>query len=111
VYKFTFLNLLMSFGWAVYLQVLHPQGKNPNKEDEFSAVGDMLLLGIPNIIPWHPEDQNDLAQPAFLGIQGVPASTSQTMVASGSKPDPHGPCSPEQLTKAQKMVAWLSFSL
>ena len=102
----------MSFGWAVYLQVLHPQGKNPlGLRMETSAVGDMLLLGIPNIIPWHPEDQNDLAQLEFLGIAGVPASTSQTMVASGSKPDPHGPCPPEQWAKLQKMVAWLSFSL
>ena len=100
----------MSFGWAVYLQVLHPQGKNLNKEEEFSAVGDMLA-SIQWELPSVQEYQNDLAQPAFLGIPGVPASTSQTMVASGSKPDPHGPCSPEQLTKAQKMVAWLSFSL
>ena len=100
----------MSFGWAVYLQVLHPQGKNLNKEEEFSAVGDMLA-SIQWELPSVQEYKNDLAQPAFLGIQGVPASTSQTMVASGSKPDPHGPCSPEQLTKAQKMVAWLSFSL
>ena len=100
----------MSFGWAVYLQVLHPQGKNLNKEEEFSAVGDMLA-SIQWELPSVQEYKNDLAQPAFLGIPGVPASTSQTMVASGSKPDPHGPCSPEQLTKAQKMVAWLSFSL
>ena len=100
----------MSFGWAVYLQVLHPQGKNLNKEEEFSAVGDMLA-SIQWELPSVQEYQNDLAQPAFLGIPGVPASTSQTMVASGSKPDPHGPCSPEQLTKVQKMVAWLSFSL
>ena len=100
----------MSFGWAVYLQVLHPQGKNLNKEEEFSAVGDMLA-SIQWELPSVQEYQNDLAQPAFLGIPGVPTSTSQTMVASGSKPDPHGPCSPEQLTKVQKMVAWLSFSL
>ena len=100
----------MSFGWAVYLQVLHPQGKNLNKEEEFSAVGDMLA-SIQWELPSVQEYKNDLAQPAFLGIPGVPASTSQTMVASGSKPDPHGPCSPEQLTKVQKMVAWLSFSL
>ena len=100
----------MSFGWAVYLQVLHPQGKNLNKEEEFSAVGDMLA-SIQWELPSVQEYKNDLAQPAFLGIPGVPTSSSQTMVAAGSKPDPHGPCPPEQWAKLQKMVAWLSFSL
>ena len=100
----------MSFGWAVYLQVLHPQGKNLNKEEEFSAVGDMLAA-IQWELPSVQEYKNDLAQPDFLGIPGVPASTSQTMVSTGSKPDPNGPCSQEQWAKVQKMVAWLSFIL
>ena len=100
----------MSFGWAVYLQVLHPQGKNLKSEEEFDAVGDMLA-STQWEFPSVQEYRNDLAQPEFLGIPGVPASTSQTMVASGSKPDPAGPCPPEQWAKLQKMVAWLSFSL
>ena len=100
----------MSFGWAVYLQVLHPQGKNLNKEEEFSDVGDMLAA-IQWELPSLQEYKNDLAQLEFLGIPGVPASTSQAMVATGSKPDPHGPCSQEQWAKVQKMVACLSFSL
>ena len=99
----------MSFGWAVYLQVLHPQGKNLNKEEEFSDVGDMLAA-IQWELPSLQEYKNDLAQLEFLGIPGVPASTSQAMVATGSKPDPHGPCSQEQWAKVQKMVARRSFS-
>ena len=90
-------------------KLLHPQGKNLNKEEEFSAVGDMLA-SIQWELPSVQEYKNDLAQPAFLGIPGVPTSTSQTMVASGSRSDPLGPCLPEQWEKLKKMVAWLSFS-
>ena len=97
----------MSFGWAVYLQVLHPQGKNLNKDEEFEDFLDAIKLELPSV----QEYKNNLAQPEILGIPGVPASTSQAMVATGSKPDPHGPCSQEQWAKVQKMVAWLSFSL
>ena len=100
----------MSFGWAVYLQVLHPQAKNLSNNDEFCAVGDMLAA-VKWELPDVQEYKNDLAQPDFLGIPGGAASTSQTMVATGSQPDPNGPCSQQQWAKVQKIVAWLSFSL
>ena len=93
----------MSFECAVYLQVLHPQGKNI-KEDEFNALGDMLA-SMSWELPQVQEYKNDLAQPEFLGLSGVPASTSQSVVLPGSQPDPAGPCSQQQWAKVQKMVA------
>ena len=100
----------MSFGWAVYLQALYPQGKNLIKDDEFNAVGDMLAA-VKWELPDVQEYRNDLAQPDFLGIPAVPTSTSHALVAAASQPDPNGPCTPQQWTKVQKMVACLSFSL
>lgn len=100
----------MSFECAVYLQVLHPQGKNI-KEDEFHALGDMLA-SISWELPQVQEYKGDLMEPEFIALSGVPASTSQSSaLAPSSQPDPNGPCSQVQWGKVQKMVAWLRFSL
>ena len=99
----------MSFECAVYLQVLHPQGKNI-KEDEFHALGDMLA-SISWELPQVQEYKGDLMEPEFIALSGIPASTSQSIVLASAQPDPAGPCSQAQWAKVQKMVAWLRFSL
>ena len=101
----------MSFECAVYLQVLHPQGKNI-KEDEFHALGDMLA-SISWELPQVQEYKGDLMEPEFIALSGgVPAITNQSSAPPpSSHPDPNGPCSQVQWIKVQKMVAWLRFSL
>ncbi len=67
----------MSFGWAVYLQVLHPQGKNV-AEAEFNAIGDMLA-GVSWEILDTEEYKNDLEQPDFPDVPGIPHRVSQLL--------------------------------
>ena len=101
----------MSIECAVYLQVLHPQGKNIT-ELEFNALGDMLA-SMTWELPAVQEYKNELVVPDFLALPGAPASSSnqQMLVPAVRGPDPADPASKQQWVKIQKMVAWLRFSL
>jgi len=88
--------------------VWHPQGKNISS-DEFSALGDMLAT-MTWELPGVQEYKGDLMQPTFLHQQlqqGHPSTLNNAIVPSATpnKPDPAGPCHPEQWAKVQKMVA------
>ena len=74
------------------------------KGDELDALGGMLGSAQWSF-PDFQEYKNELAQPAFLGLDGVPKSTSQTMVTATPKVDPNQPAADEQWKKLQKMVA------
>ena len=81
---------------------MHSQGKNLEK-DEFEALGDWIA-GENWALPNPEEYRNDLAQPAFLAVSGVPTSKSTTIEVH-QKRDPNGPASEDQWVKAAKMVA------
>ena len=88
----------------------NPQGKNL-QEPEFQAIGDMLCKAS-----WElnqaEEYKNDLVQPSFLGVEAVPKSSAQGLVASvAARADPAGPASDDQWKKVNKMVAWFRFGL
>ena len=83
--------------------MLHPQGKNITGQ-EFNALGDMLS-GLSWELPQVEDYKNDLVQPDFLGIPGVPQSTTNALAIQDRKPDPHGPADPMQWKKVEKMVA------
>ena len=83
--------------------MLHPQGKNCSGT-EFNALGDMLA-GMAWEMPAAEEYKNDLVQPDFLDIPGVPKSSTCAVAIAEKKPDPNGPASPEQWKKVDKMVA------
>ena len=75
------------------------------EKDEFEALGNWMAeenWALPNA----EEYRNDLAQPAFLAVSGVPASKSTTIMAADTrKVDPNGPATEDQWKKAAKMVA------
>ena len=80
------------------------QGKNL-KDGEFDAIGDMLSAAKWEL-PAAQEYKNDLVQPAFLAIEGVPKAASQGIaVVAASKIDPEGPATDDQWKKVIKMVA------
>jgi hypothetical protein len=74
---------------------LHPQGKNVSHQ-EFGALGDMLAH-VSWELPQAQEYKNDLVQPDFLGLEGVPKSTTMALLPTAErKPDPAGPAHDEQ---------------
>jgi hypothetical protein len=84
--------------------VLHPQGKNVT-ESEFAAIGNMLSSATWEL-PQAEEYKNDLAQPAFLGVPGMPQSSCQALVPQPPpRTDPNSPATEEQWAKVAKMVA------
>ena len=80
------------------------QGKNV-EADEFQALSNMLV-GDACALPEAQEYRNDLVQPAFLALEGVPPSKSTAIMAADTqKPDPNAPATDDQWKKAASMVA------
>ena len=73
------------------------------EKDEFEALGDWMA-GENWALPNPEEYRNDLAQPAFLAVSGVPTSKSTTIEVH-RKVDPNAPATEDQWVKAAKMVA------
>jgi len=81
------------------------QGKNLKDGDEFDAIGDMLSAAKWDL-PAAQEYKNDLVQPCFPSVEGVPKAASQNLaVVPAARPDPEGPATDEQWKKVNKMVA------
>ena len=90
--------------------MLHPQGKNVN-DSEFNAIGNSL--GQVNWeLPQCEEYKEDLMQPAFMGMPGVPLALAPngcagTAIAPAPQPkfDPQAPATDDQWKKLAKMAA------
>ena len=74
------------------------------KGEEMDALGDMLS-SAQWTFPEAQEYKNELVQPAFLGVAGVPKSASQSIVPATPRMDPNQPAADEQWKKLHKMVA------
>ena len=79
------------------------KGKNLNG-GEFQAMSDMLGSAQWNM-PAAQEYRNDLVQPAFLAIEGVPRAASSSIMPAAPRIDPEGPATEDQWKKCVKMVA------
>ena len=64
-----------------------------------------MLAGVSWELLGAEEYKNDLEQPDFLGVPGIPHAASQSLVAATAQPDPNSPCTPKQWEKVSKMVA------
>ena len=71
---------------------------------QFDALGDMLSSARWDS-PQAQEYKNDLQQPEFLGVMGIPTSASQSIVPQPPKLDPSAPANDDQWKKINKMVA------
>jgi len=56
-------------------------------------------------LPACQEYKNDLVQPSFLAIEGVPKAATASLIPSAPKPDPESPATEDQWKKVVKMVA------
>ena len=84
--------------------MLHPQGKNVT-ETEFAAIGNMLCQATWEL-PAAEEYKNDLMQPSFLGLPGMPQASSQALVPQPvARTDPNAPATDDQWKKLAKMAA------
>ena len=107
--KFINVEVYISKTLDVFLNVLSISQSGTHrgtniKEDEFGALSDMLST-VKWELPEVQEYKDDLALPQFLVQPQLPPSSSHHIVAPTFKPDPAGPCHPEQWVKVQKMVA------
>ena len=74
-------------------------------ENEFAAIGNMLGSATWEL-PAAEEYKNDLMQPSFLGLPGIPQASSQALVPQPvARTDPNAPATDEQWKKLAKMAA------
>ena len=102
-------NFRCLFACPVYLQALHPQGKNL-ETDEFEDISKMITNNNWEMGPLG-EYRNNMKQPAFLDEPGIPIASSSTMVKASATPEFNDECTTEQIASVTKMVAWFKFIL